>query len=378
MTQLLYSAKDQRGRNKAGLIDAGSAGDALEKLRAAGLTDIELHDEPSAAAQRTDRLGLSGKEAARLAEFELRVRRNLGLTPVLAEVARRGWLWIAVVSAVTLWALLAQHPVVAGIGVLLLGLTFGLPAWGFRHARHYDGLLRAFSVGDWKRCEELIGALRGGTQPENLRYDLDVREAAIRATRGDTAQVLAALEKWRASSAASSPGLFETRVADVYHAAGDYPSFLREIRKAYEALPDDPSKQLDLALAEARLGDPSAADDLLQNLNAAGVPVHGRPFIHWTRGFIALRRGEPSAQSELGQAVAGFLEYEANPAMWTALGMCAGAYALALARDGRSEQAKEILERVSPILMVHGDKPLLEMIQAEVQPRTVAGFESNR
>jgi hypothetical protein len=35
---------------------------------------------------------------------------------VLAEVARRGWLWIAAVSAVTLWALLAQHPVLAGIG----------------------------------------------------------------------------------------------------------------------------------------------------------------------------------------------------------------------------------------------------------------------
>jgi type II secretory pathway component PulF len=50
MTQLLYSAKDQRGRNKAGLIDAASVGDALEKLRAAGLTDIELHDERSAAA----------------------------------------------------------------------------------------------------------------------------------------------------------------------------------------------------------------------------------------------------------------------------------------------------------------------------------------
>jgi hypothetical protein len=366
MTQLLYSAKDQRGRNKAGLIDAASAGDALEKLRAAGLTEIELHDEPSAAAQRTDRLGLSEKEAARLAEFELRVRRELGLAPVLAEVARRGWLWIAVVSAVTLWALLAQHPVVAGIGAVLLGLTFGLPAWGFRHARNYDRLMRAFSVGDWGRCEELISALRGTAQPDNVRYDLDVREAAIRATRGDTAQALAGLEKWRASSAASSPGLFETRVADVCHAAGDYASFLREMRKAYEALPDDPSKQLDLALAEARLGDPNVAQEVLQDLNIAGVPVYGRPFVHWTRGFIALRRGEPSAQSELGEAVAGFLQWEANAALWTALGMCAGAYALALARDGRSGQAKEILERVSPILMVHGDKPLLEMIRREV------------
>jgi hypothetical protein len=331
------------------------------------VTDVELHDEPSAAAQRTDRLGLSEKEAARLAEFELRVRRDLGLASVLAEVARRGWLGIAVLSVVTLWALLAQHPVVAGIGALLLGLTFALPAWGFRHARHYDGLLRAFSVGDWQRCEELIRALRGTTQPENLRYDLDVREAAIRATRGDTAQALAALEKWRASSDASSPGLFETRVADVYHAAADYASFLREMRKAHEALPNDPSKQLDLALAEARLGDPGVAHDLLQNLNTAGAPVYGRPFVHWARGFIALRRGEPSAQRELGEAVAGFLQWEANPAMWTALGMCAGAYALALARDGRSAQAKEILERVSPILMAHGDKPLLEMIRREVQ-----------
>lgn len=359
--------------DKAGLIDATSAEDALEKLQAAGLTDIELHDEPSVAAQRIDRLGLDEKESVRLAQFELRVRKALGLATVLAEVARRAWLWITIVSAVMLWALLAQHPVVVGIGALLLGLTFGLPAWGFRHAQRYDGLLRAFSVGDWARSEELIQALRRTAQPENVRFDLDTREATIRASQGNVAQALADVEHWRAGLAASSPGLFEARVAEVYHAAGDYQGFLREMRKAHEALPTDPSRQLDLALAEARLGDPSVAHDFLENVHSAALPVHGRPFIHWTRGFIALRRGDQSAQSELGQAVAGFLEYEANPAVWSALGLCAGAYALALARDGRFEKAKEILERVSSILMAHGDKPLIEMIQREVQSGAGAG-----
>jgi tetratricopeptide (TPR) repeat protein len=274
---------------------------------------------------------------------------------------------------VTLWGLLAQHPVVVGVGALLLALTFGLPAWGFRHARRYDRLLRVSSVGDWARAEGLIGALRRKAQPDNLLFDLDIREAEIRARRGDVAQALAGVENWRAGLAASAPGLFEARVASVYHAAGDYQGFLREMRKAREALPNDPSRQLDLALAEARLGDPSVARDLLENVHSAALPVHGRPFIHWTRGYIALRRGEHSAQSELGQAVTGFLEYEANPAVWSALGLCAGAYALALARDGRLEKAKETLERVSSILMAHGDKPLMEMIRREVQPVAGAG-----
>lgn len=366
MTQVLYTAKDQRGRHKAGLIDAASSEDALEKLRAAGLTDIELQDEPSVAAQRTDRVGLDEKESTRLAEFELRVRKAPGLATVLAEVARRSWLWIAIVSVVTLWALLAQHPVVVGVGALLLGLTFGIPTWGFRHADRYDRLLRVFAVGDWRRSEQLIEALRRTTQLDNLHFDLDIREATIRATQGSVAQALAGLENWRTSLAASSPGLFEARVASVYHAGGDYQGFLQQMRKAHEALPDDPSRQLDLALAEARLGDPSVADDLLENLHSAALPVHGRPFIHWTRGFIVLRRGEQSAQTELGQAVAGFLEYAANPAVWSALALCGGAYALALARDGRSGEAKQILERVSSILMVHGDKPLIEMVQREV------------
>lgn len=159
---------------------------------------------------------------------------------------------------------------VLGIGALLLGLTFGIPAWLFRDANRYDRLLRCFAVGDWKQAEKLIHALRSTTQPDSLRFDLDIREAMIQATHGNAAQALAGLEHWRSRLATSSPGLFEGRVASAYQAAGDY-------------------------------------------------------------------------------------------------------YALALVRDGRSDQAKKVLDRVAPILMAHGDELLLKMVQLEAGYRPATG-----
>jgi hypothetical protein len=161
--------------------------------------------------------------------------------------------------------------------------------------------------------------------------------------------------------------MFEARVASVYHAAGDYKASLEQMRKAHQALPDDPSRQLDLALAEARLGEPDTARAVLAQLNEAALPSHGRPFVHWVRGLVALRRNDASAHEELARAMAGFLEYGTNSAVWSALALCGGAYALALARAGQPDAARTALNRVSPILKVHGDKPLLRMIQLEVE-----------
>lgn len=367
MPKLLYSANDPSGNSQAGLIDAASAAEALAKLRAAGFSAIELHDEPSSAAQRTDRHDLDEREATRLAEFELRVRQSLGLGTVLAEVARRGWIWLAIVGAGTLWGLASGNAWLAGIGAALLALTFALPAWSFRHAARYDKLQRAFAVGDWTQTLDLIAQLRGMQNQDGLLFDLDIREAAILAAQGQRAEALAAVERWRAALAATAPGLFEARVASVHHAAGDYKGFVKQMRAAHAALPDDPSRQLDLALAEARLGDADAAAALLRGLQVEALPVHGRPFVDWTEGLIALRRNRPDAHEDLARALAGFLEYEANPAVWGALGLCGGAYALALARAGKPDEARLTLERVAPILRAHADRPLLKMLQVEVE-----------
>lgn len=367
MARLLYSANDPSGNSKAGLIDAASAEEALAKLRAAGFSAIQLHDEPSVAAQRTDRLDLDDEEAAALAAFELRVRQSPGLATVLAEVARRSWLWLAIVGAVAAWGLAAGNVAAAATGAALLGLTFAIPAWRFRHAARYDQLQSAFAVGDWPRARALIQAMRSAQQPDNLLFDLDIRAATIEAVEGRGAQALAALEKWRAPLASAAPGLFESRVASVHHAAGDYKGFVEQMRQATLALPGDPSRQLDLALAEARLGDLDVAQGLLDALHVDGLPTHGRPFIDWTRGMIALRRDHPSAHEHLAHAIAGFLQYGNNPAVWGALALCSGAYALALARAGQLDHARQTLDRVSPMLEAQADKPLLRMLQLEVR-----------
>src|SRR5262249_45510634 len=105
----------------------------------------------------------------------------------------------------------------------------------------------------------------------------------------------------------------------------------------------------------------------LNGVDVGALPAWGKPFVHWTRGMIALKRGRDSARGELEQAVAGFRERGSNPAVWAALALGAGAYALCPALAGRAEDARAILKQVWPVLKVHGDKPLLTMIHREIR-----------
>jgi tetratricopeptide (TPR) repeat protein len=366
MPKLLYSARTPDGKQKSGWVEATTAQQAVADLSAAGLTDIQLHEAPATAALRTHRESLLGPGAERMAAFELRVRAKPGLRTVLAEVARQSRAWLVVDVAIIAWGAFRASASTMAFGFFLAVLPFALTAWKHRHARHYNELMRAYAVGDWPKVQALLAALRAGPGLTNLQFDLDIREACMRAAQGVPPDA-AALEKWRGALAQKSPGLFEGRLAAVYSAAGDYARCLELMRNAYELSSDDPSRRVDLALAEARFGDADRAEDLLNGVDERALPAFGKPFIHWARGIVALKRGRDSARADLEQAVAIFLPLSAHPATWTPLGVCAGAYALSLARAGRAEAAASTLKRVWPVLKAHGDRPLLTMIRREIR-----------
>ncbi len=161
------------------------------------------------------------------------------------------------------------------------------------------------------------------------------------------------------------PAMFSVRMASVHRAAGDDDGVLACMRAAWEATPDDPSRQVDYALTLARFGDLVKARELLDGVDMEALQVQGRPFAWWARGMIELRNGRPGAPDTLLKAVNGFLQ-NPSPIGWAALAMCSGACALAMQRNADAASAKTMLERVWPVLKVHADKRLRAEIDREI------------
>jgi len=366
MAKLLYTALSPQGARVEDFVEADSAASARERLVGQGLRDVVFHDEVMISQARTEPLGEA--DTQRLAAFKLRILRRPGLRTVWGEVARRnGWL-------------IAGGGVLAGIslamgevqrGVLLLGvalLPFALSAWQYRHAHRYQRLVEACNVGQWALAERLIAALRSTRHGRGLLgFDLQVRQACIHARQGQPLdELLEGLDLQVEPAIKAQPALYHCRLASVYAAAEDRAGFVRAMRTAYEASAQDPARALDLALACARFGDWQEAERLLAALDATLLPAHGKGFWRWAQGMVALRAARPDALPSLTAAVTAFLQLGVDqPAVWTALAFATCDLAVALHLNGQTEAARRSLSEVWPVLRVHADKALMQMLKRE-------------
>ena len=364
MPQILYKARKADGAEVTGFVDATTAQDAVAKLKAAGLVDVELHDSPGNAATRTDRVLKDDSQAARLAAFELAVRARPGLRTVLAEVTRRArWVIVAAAAMIAAGAVSGRAwPAVLGLAVL--AVTFGFPAWRHRYSRYFKRLLQAQALGEWAEARRMLDRFKHRTtHPATILTHLPFMDAQLRLREGETLErVLSRLEAVRPGM---PPGQFPARAASLHSAVKDYDGFIACMREAWEATPDDPSRRVDYALAHARLGDLMQAQELLAGVDMEALQVHGRPFVWWARGLVELRNDKVSAEATLLQGVEGFLRI-ASPAGWTSLALCSGACALAKVRNGDPAGAKLMIGRVWPILKVHADTRLRGEVETEI------------
>lgn len=366
MAHLLYSAKDRHGKPIQGFVEAPSARAAKEQLANGGMTEIVLHQDPAIGGTQSSALeGLNPHQQRELARISIAAMRRPGLLPLLRDVAWLNRWWLAVDIGLLAWGLYEGNLWLILTGAALLLWPFAVALWNYRHSGRYNALLRAFAVGDWPQVRELARKLRPyGEKVENLGFDLDLRVAWIAARQGRLHEALVAIEEWREPLMAQ-PGLFEQRVAPLYYAAGDRQGFLRGMAAAHAAAPDEGSRTIDLALAQARFGDPAEARRLLDSVDVSLLPSFGTGFVAWTDGLIRLRQQQPGALEKLSEAVAAFLALAANPAVWTALAFCTCDHAVALSLAGRKDQAREQLAKVWPILLAHGDRALLRMLEAD-------------
>src|SRR5258708_4987812 len=145
MANLLYSATTADGKPREGFVEAASAREAREKLAAAGLTDIVLHQEIGIAQQGAATIaGLDPADLTRLAQFQLRLRAAPGLATVMKEVARRSAVWLVVDAALVAYGLWTERTLLAVVAALLFAFPFGRTAWLHRSADRYQELLKAF------------------------------------------------------------------------------------------------------------------------------------------------------------------------------------------------------------------------------------------
>ncbi len=363
MAHILYKARNGAGEEVASFVDASTSQEAIAKLKAAGLVDVELHESPDIASRHVDRAFLSRSDAAEMAAFQLRVRGKPGLATVLGEVARRQRMLIVLDVAILVAGIASHSTPLGAMGVALLASTFGVPIWRHRFSRYFNRAMRAMALGQWNEAARMLARFRRRPHAESTELELHFYDAQIRVRQGEPLpQLLARLELLRP---AMLPGTFAARLASVHRAAGDEDGILACMRAAWEATPEDQTRRLDYALALARLGDLVQAEELLDGVDVDALQVQGRPFVGWARGMIALRNARPDAQQTLQHSVSGLLEMQ-SPAFWAPLALCSGACALAMQRNGDTAGAKAMLERVWPVLKVHADKRLRAEIDREI------------
>lgn len=363
LKKIIYSAKDSQGNDRHGYVDAHSNADALEQLAADGLSGVILHDDAAYAIARDDLLNVGEDERARLARFELKIRqRGSNVSDFLLLVVRTNKYLILTGLAVLVWGAVSGSVMAMSIGLVVALSMPALSLWNYRTVSAYDRLQRTCALGEWDQARRCIGILRPRmTQPE-MAFDLDVREACMVARENGLQEALLIVEKWKDVFVSTSPGLYESRISVIYHVAGDYQGFLDTMREGCLQSVGSSSMLTDLALAEARLGDADKAAMLLARIRHEELPPHALPFVLWVQGLVACRRNEADAVGYLSAAVSSMLEFGENPAVWTSLAMCSGAYASALLASGDSEKAGLVVKDVWKILQHYADAPLLDQL----------------
>lgn len=369
MKKIIYSAKDSAGNAKHGFVEAQSNKEALAQLTGAGLSNIVLHDDAFMAFERDELANADKAELERIARFEVSVRnKGTYLQDFILEALRVNKYVVILGVLIAGWGIYDNNLSAITIGALIALSIPAISLWNYRTVSAYDKVLRTSSTGDWEDALKNIKFLRPKLTKPEMAFDLDVREACINTFTQPLPEILQSLEKWHVHFDKVSPGLYESRIAVVYHAAGDYRGFLEKMREGYMKS-ESPTMIVDLALAEARFGDPDKADLLLAKVVDEELPPHGIPFVSWAKGFVLKRRHDPAAVQYLGSAVSAMSDFSGNPAIWTSLALCTGSYAAALIDNNEVEKANVLVNNVWKILKLHGDGPLLNEL-SEVSPNS--------
>lgn len=372
MAKYLFEYVDANARRGHDFVEASSVAEAhrlIAELRdSRQFQDATLLDDDLMAQLRTARPASIRLNAKTLSRVEVVSRQGGGRWPLfLVSLHSNRWYLItcaALVAGGLYWGW-ESLLYLGAAGLLAHPALFLLSS---RQAAGYDKLLRASALGDWTEVHKQADRMRAtAANTQQIAFDLDARRAGALAATQRLGEALALMRAWEGKDI-QPPGMYWSRLAGVYHMGSEHGQFVDCMRRAWQESGDATWARIDLALAVARLGDdPREALELLRHESLTAQPESTTRFILWARGVALLRLGDfPGAEISLAQAVNGFMQQAANPAVWTSLALCAAALAVAGAINGKAEQARALITPLLPIVKVYADPPLERLLRQRV------------
>lgn len=328
------------------------------------MTEVMLHEDVVTGGRHPELQELDESAQRALARLEVKFRSSPGLPTAVAETARQNAWWLIGSLGMAIYGVWVSSTTWVVVGCLAVALPLAMLLWKWRHTHRYVSLLRAYSLGEWDQVRSLAARMN----PEAIarvplmQFDIDVRLARMAALTQPLDAALGLLEPWRARLH-DHRGVLEGRLAGIRFAAGDFEGYLRESMAAASVAPGEVSPTIDLAMALVRNGNEAGAADVLAKLDRGPLPPVALAFAHWAQGLIEQRQRDPKALKSLTVAVHALLGMSAQPAIWTALALCACDRALVLFDAGRIDEARRDIERVWPVLKAHAPPPLMTALE---------------
>lgn len=375
MPEYLFTARTPGGNELKSRIDAESAAEARAQLQALRLLDVIVHTDDFAArmyganiVNRPDDL-----DPALLIEAQ---KRGGGTASLLLGILKGNALFLVPLLA---WN---GYSIYRGalawddwLGLALTGLLALMLLWLAIPAVLFESLLQAQLWGRWKDAERRVALLRRFRQGANLApHMLDFYQAKNLIGMGNEKEGLALFERQRGREGVPDM-LWLSLQASLLDEAKRRDEAGKLMRQLTEAMPDSAQVWLDLALNQALYGDLGharhALDEAEQRVLSpimAGVV----PFVH---GEIALREGRYDESVNMCARslmdLSPYLKQTALRALFIAI---EARYAVALARCGRIDTARQAWAIAAPVLTAHGEQKYLDdWAAAEAEVASVTG-----
>lgn len=347
MKPYLFTATDRNGKRASSAREAQSIEHLRAMLERDGYTDIEFLDSEHTAELRQQRNPeLQPNSAANLRmEAELRSKGRSRLRMWRGSL-RANWPYYLGSLALAGYGLWFGRPIAALTGILGFGALVSFTFSRVRNSDDYDGLLTAQAHGDWERASALIARLEKSSvvrNNEQLLHDLQFRKANLLARRGRLDDGLALIEPLRTHPRLAN-GMFQSRRASVFYAAGRIPEFVRGMQEAYEASNHAQTQVIDFAFVNARFGDCARARELLSGVRRENLTAVVRRVVDITEALCALRGGDLHAAEAKAAAALDTLKHDLNGAPHLAMNaIVAGYAAIVFARAGKKDAARQAL-----------------------------------
>jgi hypothetical protein len=351
MYEFLATATDASGQRATHRVEADTAAEAHAQLASQGYREIVLHtDDAMAATPRVGQIDTSAVSPADQVQlrsisawsFFFFLVRKLTRQSIVLQVGAA-----AVVAYRLYFAGSLGFAGLCGVAILLLPAVISALTVLFGASQKYQMLLDAAAWGRWNEVLARTPALRGKV-PE---IELDAREACALAGLGRLDEGLARIQKHEHGDVPH--WMYLGRLAEVYNTAERFDEAQRCNEEAYRSEPDNPTVELDFAMALLKNEKETAlASRLIESAENKPLGDLLQMLLPHIKGLLYLNHGQNRAAVEAFEKARANMQpmIAGSPLFAKILDINAAYLAIAQARAGdralAAETAKPALKRL--------------------------------